>query len=159
MELSVPHGHFVCRHCGTFRFPDAVESQGIRVLGPSDTPLSCPVCESALVLAMLDAQLVDYCPTCRGVLVPREGFAEIVRRRRAWADGPSVIPIPPKPGELRRQLRCPKCGAPLTVDRYYGPGNIVMDLCIACDWVWLDYGELNQIVEAPGADRGSRDLS
>jgi Zn-finger nucleic acid-binding protein len=45
------------------------------------------------------------------------------------------------------------------VDRYYGPGNIVMDLCIACDWVWLDYGELKQIADAPGVDRGSRDPS
>jgi Zn-finger nucleic acid-binding protein len=159
MELSVRHGYYICRHCGTFQFPDSVDSQGIRVLGPSETPLRCPVCEQPLMLAMLDQQQVQYCTTCRGVLVPRVGFAEVVRRRRSWAAGPPVIPIPPDPGELRRQLMCPRCGDRLTVDRYYGPGNIVMDLCIACDWVWLDYGELKQIADAPGTDRGSRDPS
>jgi Zn-finger nucleic acid-binding protein len=100
MELSERHGHYICRHCGTFHFPDTVDGQGIRVLGPSEAPLPCPVCKSMLVLAMLDEQLVEYCTTCRGLLVPREGFAEIVRRRRSWATGPPVIPIPPEPGEL-----------------------------------------------------------
>ena len=159
MELSVRHGACVCSHCGTFHFSDTADSQGIRVLGPSETPLPCPVCGPPLVLAILDRQRVDYCSTCRGVLVPRHGFAEMVRRRRSWAEGPPVIPIPPEPGEFRRQLACPRCGDPLTVDRYYGPGNIVMDLCISCDWVWLDYGELKQIADAPGSDRGSRDPS
>jgi Zn-finger nucleic acid-binding protein len=159
MELSVRHGSYVCRHCGTFHFPDTIDSQGIRVLGPSETPLPCPVCGPPLVLALLDQQQVEYCTTCRGMLVPREGFAEIVHRRRSWPEGPPVIPIPPDPREFRRQLTCPRCRDPLTVDRYYGPGNIVMDRCIACDWVWLDYGELKQIADAPGSDRGSRDPS
>jgi Zn-finger nucleic acid-binding protein len=33
-----------------------------------------------------------------------------------------------------------------------------MDRCVSCDVVWLDYGELKRIVDAPGVDRGSRDL-
>jgi len=37
------------------------------------------------VHAMLDACLIEYCQACRGLLVPRRDFAEIVRRRRAWA--------------------------------------------------------------------------
>jgi Zn-finger nucleic acid-binding protein len=157
MELSVRHGHYVCRHCGTFHFPDRVDVQGIRVVGPSDPPLSCPICETALALAMVDREPVDYCGSCRGMLVPRASFAEIVRRRRSWAEGPPVIPTPPDPGEMRRRLTCPRCGAPFTVDHYYGPGNVVIDRCIPCDRVWLDSGELKQIVDAPGADRGSRD--
>jgi Zn-finger nucleic acid-binding protein len=159
MELSVRHGHYVCRHCGTFQFPHSVDSQGIRVLGPSETGWACPLCEQPLMLAMLDGQQVHHCTTCRGVLLPREAFAELVRRRRSWAAGPPVIPIPPDPDELRRELTCPRCRGRLTVDRYYGPGNIVMDQCVACDWVWLDFGELKQIADAPGVDRRPRDPS
>ena len=85
MALSVRHGSYLCGHCGTFHFPDTVDSEGIRVLGPSETPLPCPVCGPPLVRALLDEQQVEYCATCRGVLVPRQGFAEIVRRRRSWA--------------------------------------------------------------------------
>jgi len=39
---------------------------------------------------------------------------------------------------------------------YYGPGNVIMDSCGHCDLVWLDFGELRQIVDAPGRDRGSK---
>jgi Zn-finger nucleic acid-binding protein len=159
MELSPAQGYYVCRYCGTFHFPDSADSQGIRVLGPAEPPLACPVCASPLTVAMLDEHQVDYCGACRGMLAPRRSFAEIVRRRRSWAAGPPVTPVPPDLREFGRTLMCPKCGDPLTADRYYGPGNIIMDGCVPCDWVWLDYGELKQIVDAPGRDRGTRDPS
>ncbi len=40
---------------------------------------------------------------------------------------------------------------------YYGPGNVVIDSCESCQAVWLDFGELRQIVNAPGQDRGKRE--
>jgi Zn-finger nucleic acid-binding protein len=44
----------------------------------------------------------------------------------------------------------------MDVHPYYGPGNIVIDSCSACDLIWLDHGELQQITDAPGRDRGTR---
>jgi hypothetical protein len=41
---------------------------------------------------------------------------------------------------------------------YFGPGNVVIDNCEACELVWLDCGELRQIVDAPGKDRGNREM-
>jgi hypothetical protein len=41
---------------------------------------------------------------------------------------------------------------------YYGPGNVVIDSCASCELVWLDFGELEQIVKAPGKDRGTTGL-
>jgi len=38
---------------------------------------------------------------------------------------------------------------------YLGPGNVVIDTCNSCNLIWLDYGELNKVVNAPGKDRGS----
>lgn len=151
-------GAYHCGHCGTNAFPDTVDRDGVRVIGPGDPPLSCSRCHTPLVRAMLDEYLADYCEKCRGVLVPRRSFAEIVRRRRAWAEGPPVTPIPPDGKEMRRRITCPKCHAQMTTDWYYGPGNIILDRCDACDLVWLDYGELKQVVDAPGVDRGTRDL-
>jgi Zn-finger nucleic acid-binding protein len=159
MELSVAHGFYRCRYCGTFHFPDSVDDQGVRVLGPAPRPIPCPVCEIPLVFAMLENCQVHYCERCRGLLIPRGWFAEIVGRRRSWAEGPPVTPIPPTKNALARTLDCPTCGKRMVVDRYYGPGNIVMDGCPSCDTVWLDFGELKQIVDAPGADRGTRDRS
>jgi Zn-finger nucleic acid-binding protein len=39
---------------------------------------------------------------------------------------------------------------------YYGPGNVIIDSCSRCELIWLDFGELKQIADAPGPDRGVR---
>lgn len=44
----------------------------------------------------------------------------------------------------------------MDVHPYYGPGNIVIDTCSRCDVIWLDFGELRQVTDAPGKDRGKR---
>jgi len=152
-------GYYLCAHCGTTSFPEAVSRDGIRILGPDEANIRCSSCKTAFVRGMIDEYLVDYCETCRGLLVARRDFAELVRRRRAWAQSQSVPPVHTDSTELRRRLNCPKCGIQMTTDWYYGPGNVVMDRCVACDVVWLDYGELQQIIDAPGEDRGSRDLT
>jgi hypothetical protein len=38
---------------------------------------------------------------------------------------------------------------------YYGPGSFVIDSCVPCDVVWLDYGEIELVANAPGRHRGS----
>ena len=152
-------GYFVCAHCGTTSFPEPISRDGIRLLGPGDSDVRCACCNAPFVRGMLDDYQVDYCETCRGLLLARRDFAELVRRRRAWAHDPSVPTAPTDVAELRRRINCPKCGKRMTTDWYYGPGNVVMDRCVGCDVVWLDYGELKQIVDAPGEDRGSRDLT
>jgi Zn-finger nucleic acid-binding protein len=152
-------GYYVCGHCGTTSFPEAISRDGIRILGPGDPEVRCSLCRLPFVRGMLDDHCqVDYCEKCRGLLLPRRAFAELVSRRRAWAENPSVTPVPANEAEFRRRIDCPKCGNRMTTDRYYGAGNVVMDRCAACDVVWLDYGELKQIVDAPGEDRGSHDL-
>jgi hypothetical protein len=39
--------------------------------------------------------------------------------------------------------RCPKCGAPLVAVHYRG---VELDKCSRCQGVWLDCGELEQVV-------------
>jgi Zn-finger nucleic acid-binding protein len=150
-------GYYVCAHCGTTSFPETVSRDGIDIVGPGEPVLRCSACSNPLVHALLDECQVEYCETCRGLLVPRRDFAEIVRRRRAWAQSQSVTPEHADAAELRRKINCPKCGGRMATDWYYGPGNVIMDRCVGCDLVWLDYGELKRIVDAPGIDRGSRD--
>ena len=84
----------------------------------------------------------------------RATFGEAVTLRRARAAGPGAAPVPLDRRELQRRINCPSCRTPMDVHPYYGPGNIVIDNCSRCDLIWLDHGELKQIAEAPGADRG-----
>jgi Zn-finger nucleic acid-binding protein len=158
MELFASRGYFFCRYCGSFHFPESAGDDGVRVLGPTTEPMTCAACAQALASALLDETYpVQYCRNCRGVLLARRDFATVVQRRRAWATGTPGPPVPLNRGELARKLLCAKCRKPMATHPYYGPGNVVIDSCAGCELVWLDFGELRQIVAAPGKDRGSRE--
>ena len=158
MELFARRRYSFCRHCGSFHFLDAPDTDGLQVLHQPENALTCSVCKGSLATSLVDqVHTVEYCERCRGILMARRTFAEIVARRRAWASGTPVEPLPIDRVELERQVICPVCHTRMEVHPYYGPGNIVMDSCATCDLVWLDFGELKQIVDAPGRDRGTRD--
>lgn len=158
MELFPNRGYFFCRYCSSFHFPETTTSEGVRVLAESRDPRACPACKRTLSSALLDeAHAVHYCTNCRGVLVSRGTFADVVRVRRAWATGTPTRPIPPEESEFARRVHCPICSHALETHPYFGPGNVVIDSCATCDVIWLDFGELKQIVDAPGRDRGGRE--
>jgi len=156
MELFERRRYFFCRYCGTFHFIDSAETDGVQVLErPGSAP--CPVCTSPLAKALLDnVHTIQYCEQCRGVLVPRPVFADVVNTRRAFSAGAPVTPSPLDNRELQRRIVCPQCQGQMDVHPYYGPGNIIIDTCSRCDVIWLDFGELKQVADAPGRDRGRR---
>ena len=155
MELFERRAYFFCRYCSTFEFLDRAPQDGVHVLD-RDGAMSCAVCEAPLAAALLDGtHRVRYCERCRGLLLARAAFADAVARRRAGS-GVVATPIPPDRTELNRRIACPSCGARMEVHPYFGPGNVIIDSCAACDLIWLDFGELKQITEAPGRDRGAR---
>ena len=146
---------FHCEHCGSYHFPEQ-EDSGVRKLGPSPDGAQCPTCREPLLLASYDDRhSVRYCDHCRGILFQRWDFGATIERERAWAESAPNPPRPMSPDELRRQLACPLCGRVLLTHPYLGPGNIVIDTCDACDIIWLEYGELERAVNAPGRDRGA----
>ena len=158
MELFPSRGYYFCRYCGSFHFPETAGDDGVRVLGASREGAACAVCGKPLALALLDeAYPIQYCENCRGVLIARAAFATVVHRRRAWATGQPGPPVPLNRTEYDRKIACPSCKKVMATHPYYGPGNVVIDTCEPCENVWLDFGELKQIVAAPGKDRGSRE--
>ena len=73
---------------------------------------------------------------------------EFERRRKAAEEEQSKL----EAGERKRltdlhYMRCPKCGAELVAVAYRG---IELDKCTACQGVWLDCGELEQLGVAEG---------
>jgi len=96
-----------------------------------------------------------YCQTCRGLLLDRQTFVDAVQTKRAWATGEPRVPGPLDRRDLERAVDCPRCRQRMSTHPYYGPGRIVIDTCDACNLVWLDHGELERVVDAPGRDRGS----
>lgn len=80
MELIESRRYFRFGHCGNYHFPEAVEADGIRIVGHLADAPACPLCKTPLAHALLDND----------------------------------------------------------------------------DPIWLDFGEMRQIVDAPGKDRGTR---
>ena len=156
MELFERRRYYFCSFCGTFHFIETPAEDGIRVLA-EPSARACPLCRAPLVKALLDDDYsVEHCEQCRGVLIARTPFAEAIGRRRSRESGPPAPPVPIDDRELKRRLLCPSCRAEMLVHPYYGPGNVIIDSCSRCDLIWLDYGELKQITDAPGRDRGRK---
>jgi Zn-finger nucleic acid-binding protein len=156
MELFERRKYYYCTYCGTFHLIETSDQDGVQVLErPGGAP--CPVCAAPLAKALLDTvHAIESCEQCRGVLLPRGAFVDVINIRRAHASGAPTTPTPLDPRELQRRLVCPHCRQRMDVHPYYGPGNIVIDSCSECDLIWLDFGELRQVVDAPGKDRGQR---
>jgi Zn-finger nucleic acid-binding protein len=155
MQLIDRQRQFRCGHCDTTHVIEAPAVDGVRIVRRSESAPPCPLCAAPLADALLDETFrVEHCERCRGLTMPRQTFAEAIRRLRARQSGTPVDPAPIDPTELGRTLDCPKCQAQMDTRRYDGPGNIVIDACSRCDVIWLDYGELSRIIQAPGRDRG-----
>lgn len=154
MTLYADRGYAFCTHCGTFHFPEPT-GEGIRALGEAGDDLCCPLCHAPLLVAALNERYpAHYCQACRGLLFERGSFRGVVQLRRSQAAGPGVTPRPLDRAELARQVSCPACGRLMDTHPYLGPGNVLIDTCSACDLIWLDHGELSEMIEAPGSDRG-----
>lgn len=154
MVLYRERDYYHCEHCGSYHFPEET-TQGIRVLGENSEGIQCPQCKIKLSMVTIDDYYRGFqCPNCRGLMFNRTLFRDVVDSRR------SKVKASPEPvntfnqAELERKTECPICFQEMETFQYLGPGNIVIDTCHADDLIWLDYGELNKVISAPGRDRG-----
>jgi Zn-finger nucleic acid-binding protein len=155
MELFERRRYYFCTFCGTFEFIATPAVDAIQVLERPAAARACPLCRAPLATSLLDDEyIIEHCERCRGLLLARAVFGEAISRRRARESGPPAPPVPVDRRELNRVVTCPACGLGMDVHPYYGPGNVVIDSCVACDLIWLDFGELKQITDAGGRDRG-----
>jgi Zn-finger nucleic acid-binding protein len=140
-----------CAHCSTQVSPQPA-AEGVRIT--AEPGHECPVCRLPLRRAIMDdREHIEICERCKGILLEQRAFGDTLVARRRAADTPSVIPHPADRRDLERRTACPRCRRTMLTDWYYGPGNIVIDTCPSCQVVWLDAGELQRAIDAPGRDR------
>jgi len=152
LRLSTANGPLLeCDYCGCeFPLPEAVsEIEGLVPLG-RPTGHACPRCENGLEAAVLDDAAVEHCGHCGGLLLEDQLFGHVVQARRWAYRGPDARPKPLDPRELLNRFSCPTCDRNMDRHPYNGPGNVVIDSCFGCGWIWLDAGELSRIEQAPG---------
>ncbi len=147
--------YYKCEYCTSLILLQEVSVD--RIL-PTNFALNCccPSCSQAMQTGLIEGQRVMYCTSCFGVLVRHQDFGGIIHKRQAMRVG--VEPAEPRsidPAAFDRKLNCPSCENRMDVHPYYGPGNIVVDSCVDCGFMWLDHGELTR-VEQTSAVRPSQ---
>lgn len=153
LKVAGPGSYLYCRHCSSLFFPTETRD-GVEVVG-IESELHCPVCADTLVAASVGEAHILYCRRCHGMLLRQDVFAYVVPYLRARAPEEPALPRPINKGDLQRDLHCPQCRRLMDTHPYYGPGAVVIDICMPCRQVWLDGRELDAIVNAPGVDWGS----
>ena len=153
MMVIQDRDYYFCDYCGSFYFPPE-NIEGVRVLDDLPDSISCPICQEPLFRASINAFPALHCKKCRGTLMQQLMFGEVVAYLRGRAKGPADRPRLLEVEELDRRIQCPNCYQIMETHPYAGPGNIVIDTCSSCTLIWLDHGEISQVVNAPGNDRG-----
>jgi Zn-finger nucleic acid-binding protein len=146
--LSVEAGQdfFHCQYCGSYDFPDP-NQDGVALLDEL-SPYVCPLCEQALVAAVIQNIQILSCPHCRGNLIAQSKMLPILRQAKPSTSGREDVPNPLNKTELKRTVSCPACRKVMAVYPYGGPGNIIIQGCEQYQLIWLDFGELSRIVRS-----------
>lgn len=99
----------------------------------------CPACHEKLTETGPDALI---CPQGHGALVT----AKLLRGDAVGDDAKVQAAEAAQPGKDERAggMACPHCGALMTETNYVGSG-VMIDVCLACPYRWLDAGELKKI--------------
>jgi Zn-finger nucleic acid-binding protein len=151
MKLLLDRQHFYCEYCTSIFYPHENED-GIRLLDQASETL-CPVCEIPLVYGYIGNTQTLNCQKCKGILFDQDIFLLVINHLRANSTDPALVPPPVNLNELERAISCPDCGQRMSTHPYGGPGNLVVDNCIGCSLLWLDYKELERVIRAPGRER------
>ena len=114
--------------------------------------MKCPRCKSLLIVVEFQEIELDWCPACEGLWFD-SGEMELVT---AQMRGNAAVVVPrQKADTAEKRLKCPECNRTM-VKRLLGDAEpVVADVCRACGGLWLDHGELEQIVGIGGAARNA----
>ena len=141
-----------CEYCQSFVF-DAENPLNVdRIITNGDhIEADCPGCHRELKTGTVEDHRVLYCGSCYGMLIRHSDFGAVVRKRRSQrAPEDMVVPEPIDKSQFDRSIDCPNCRREMEVHPYYGPGNVVIDTCSACQYIWLDHSELSRVERSTG---------
>ena len=150
---EVPGQNYLqCSYCQSLAFPHGspLATDAITPMG-GELEAQCPCCHDTLQTGEVDNHRALYCGRCYGVLIRNAAFGEVVRNRRAKRKHQEFADVRPvDASQLDRTLQCPNCRKRMDTHPYYGPGNVVIDSCGDCGYIWLDHGELATLERAAG---------
>ena len=125
----------------------------------------CPCCKINLETLKTSTVVLEYCKECDGVLITEEEFEKLI----AYKIDPlstfnpyylRFIQDHPRDNRKKPQFHpCPICQESMAVVNYKKKSGVIIDICEE-HGIWLDGGELRQIVEwyAVGGNKKEKSL-
>jgi Zn-finger nucleic acid-binding protein len=111
----------------------------------------CPVCSVDLAPSFYEAAMIWACPECSGTSMTPDELQAITNNESAPRTEDERLAAMDRASDklplldnIRAQLTCPWCRAPMGRIVFDGNSGIGLDQCIACDVLWLDPGELQR---------------
>lgn len=109
----------------------------------------CPDCGVDLNTDTVGENQVERCSSCRGLWVLVKEFNELlvdIDRQEAVRQREESAAAPSKKAKTRKKRLCPRCSAVMTQCEFGGSSGVFVDTCKK-HGVWLDHGELRQVVD------------
>jgi|SRR5581483_6502197 len=111
--------------------------------------MDCPKGHGRLKSATVESLRVNRCPACEGTWYDLDEL-RLLKDKEAhgnynWIDFDLWKDAEKFRADRQRGYRCPRDGQPLTTV-YYGESTITVDICQACEGIWLDKDEYEEIV-------------
>lgn len=108
--------------------------------------MNCPRCRTPLVIVEYHDIELDWCPACEGLWFNR-GEMELLALKLGR---PAHTPSTGRETQVsEKRLKCPECNRNM-MKRLLGDScSVLADVCGECGGLWLDHGELEQLLGAP----------
>ncbi len=118
--------------------------------------MNCPLCKEPLIVLELDEVEIDYCTSCEGIWFDA-GELELLLEDSAEKDHfLSSLEVDRTAKEKAR--KCPICSKRMEKVCPVSDRRFHIDRCRRNDGIWLDGGELEQIVRMTGFGKDHRVL-
>ena len=112
----------------------------------------CPLCDQPLHQISMGESPLEACPECCGIWISQKHLSEVARhspteiaRMEEALGKPQVIYSP----EVVQDIHpvCPRCNQALEERAYAYHSSVKIEVCVTCDSVWLERGELVRAAE------------
>ncbi|MDY6965863.1 MAG: zf-TFIIB domain-containing protein [Halobacteriota archaeon] len=114
----------------------------------NDRKLDCPICWVEMDRREVEVPgpnvLIDICPKCEGIWLDHGELNKLLRDRKLSDYLTKHIGT-----KSKSKLVCPRCGGLMDIEK---AEDVEIDVCLKCNGVWLDYGELGKLSEVSKDD-------
>lgn len=107
--------------------------------------MKCPACKEILVILELNEIEVDYCSNCKGVWLDGgelELILENISEKAKLIQALQVVA-----DNKEKKIKCPICNEKMEKVQH-NQVDIIIDKCIHNHGIWLDKGELEEMVSS-----------